>query len=185
LQFVLTRIKYGPARYWAILFVFWFLVFGIWASRTHSAHTTWSLGTELYHICLVLSALGPPRPSHLFLLFWTLVLLPCHLKFCDYRYSLWNYYRVYLVDYHICGRIITIMHSLARFHDVHTHTHTHTHQWLNMCILRKYDLELKNIETQLLTIGQMSSTVSLAICRWRTAIMILWWCQWIRDQLQW
>ncbi|KAE8669515.1 hypothetical protein F3Y22_tig00112231pilonHSYRG00140 [Hibiscus syriacus] len=37
---VLTRIKSGPARYWAILFVFWFLVFGIWASRTHSAHTT-------------------------------------------------------------------------------------------------------------------------------------------------
>ncbi|KAF5745045.1 RING/FYVE/PHD zinc finger superfamily protein isoform 1 [Tripterygium wilfordii] len=37
---VLTRIKYGPARYWAILFVFWFLVFGIWASRTHGAHTT-------------------------------------------------------------------------------------------------------------------------------------------------
>lgn len=35
--FVLTRIQYGPARYWAILFVFWFLVFGIWASRTHSA----------------------------------------------------------------------------------------------------------------------------------------------------
>ncbi|GAB4855729.1 hypothetical protein Ancab_024373 [Ancistrocladus abbreviatus] len=32
---VLTRIKYGPARYWAILFVFWFLVFGIWASRSH------------------------------------------------------------------------------------------------------------------------------------------------------
>lgn len=42
LQFVLTRIKYGPARYWTILFVFWFLVFGIWASRTHGAHTTWS-----------------------------------------------------------------------------------------------------------------------------------------------
>ncbi|BBH02523.1 RING/FYVE/PHD zinc finger superfamily protein [Prunus dulcis] len=39
-KFVLTRIKYGPARYWAILFVFWFLVFGIWASRTHSSHTT-------------------------------------------------------------------------------------------------------------------------------------------------
>ncbi|KAL3630235.1 hypothetical protein CASFOL_023219 [Castilleja foliolosa] len=38
--FVLTRIKYGPARYWAILFVFWFLVFGIWASRTHDAHAT-------------------------------------------------------------------------------------------------------------------------------------------------
>lgn len=40
LQIVLTRIRYGPARYWAILFVFWFLVFGIWASRTHGAHTT-------------------------------------------------------------------------------------------------------------------------------------------------
>ncbi|OIW00358.1 hypothetical protein TanjilG_29925 [Lupinus angustifolius] len=39
--FVLTRIKYGPARYWAILFVFWFLVFGIWASRTHgTTHAT-------------------------------------------------------------------------------------------------------------------------------------------------
>ncbi|KAJ4966549.1 hypothetical protein NE237_018398 [Protea cynaroides] len=37
---VLSRIKYGPARYWAILFVFWFLVFGIWASRTHGAHNT-------------------------------------------------------------------------------------------------------------------------------------------------
>ncbi|CAA7400347.1 unnamed protein product [Spirodela intermedia] len=37
---VLSRIRYGPARYWAILFVFWFLVFGIWASRTHSTHTT-------------------------------------------------------------------------------------------------------------------------------------------------
>ncbi|CAA6663849.1 unnamed protein product [Spirodela intermedia] len=36
---VLSRIRYGPARYWAILFVFWFLVFGIWASRTHSTHT--------------------------------------------------------------------------------------------------------------------------------------------------
>ncbi|XP_010521296.1 PREDICTED: uncharacterized protein LOC104800223 [Tarenaya hassleriana] len=36
---VLTRIRYGPARYWAILFVFWFLVFGIWASRSHSAHS--------------------------------------------------------------------------------------------------------------------------------------------------
>ncbi|KAK9682821.1 hypothetical protein RND81_10G098800 [Saponaria officinalis] len=39
-NFVLTRIKYGPARCWAILFVFWFLVFGIWASRTHSTHPT-------------------------------------------------------------------------------------------------------------------------------------------------
>lgn len=37
---VVTRIRYGPARYWAILFVFWFLVFGIWASRTHAAHAT-------------------------------------------------------------------------------------------------------------------------------------------------
>ncbi|KAL5714537.1 hypothetical protein ACHQM5_016482 [Ranunculus cassubicifolius] len=37
---VLSRIKYGPARYWAILFVFWFLVFGIWASRTHGEHPT-------------------------------------------------------------------------------------------------------------------------------------------------
>ncbi|KAG0488074.1 hypothetical protein HPP92_006885 [Vanilla planifolia] len=37
---VLSRIKYGPARYWAILFVFWFLVFGIWASRTHGGHST-------------------------------------------------------------------------------------------------------------------------------------------------
>uniref|UniRef100_A0A7N0TX28 RING-CH-type domain-containing protein n=1 Tax=Kalanchoe fedtschenkoi TaxID=63787 RepID=A0A7N0TX28_KALFE len=35
---VLTRIKYGPARYWAILFVFWFLVFGIWASRSHNSN---------------------------------------------------------------------------------------------------------------------------------------------------
>ncbi|KAK9682814.1 hypothetical protein RND81_10G098300 [Saponaria officinalis] len=39
-NFVLTRIKYGPARCWAILFVFWFLVFGIWASRAHSTHPT-------------------------------------------------------------------------------------------------------------------------------------------------
>ncbi|XP_031504296.1 uncharacterized protein LOC116266929 [Nymphaea colorata] len=37
---VLPRIKYGPARYWAILFVFWFLVFGIWASRTRGSHST-------------------------------------------------------------------------------------------------------------------------------------------------
>uniref|UniRef100_A0A1J3D1L8 RING-CH-type domain-containing protein n=1 Tax=Noccaea caerulescens TaxID=107243 RepID=A0A1J3D1L8_NOCCA len=38
---VLTRIRYGPARYWAILFVFWFLVFGIWASRSHaSSHSS-------------------------------------------------------------------------------------------------------------------------------------------------
>ncbi|XP_047310238.1 uncharacterized protein LOC124913850 [Impatiens glandulifera] len=36
--FVLTRIKFGQARYWIIIFVFWFLLFGIWASRTHGAH---------------------------------------------------------------------------------------------------------------------------------------------------
>lgn len=33
---VLPRIKYGPARYWAILVLFWFLVFGVWASMTRS-----------------------------------------------------------------------------------------------------------------------------------------------------
>ncbi|KAJ0238256.1 hypothetical protein HA466_0243500 [Hirschfeldia incana] len=37
---VLTRIRYGPARYWAILFIFWFLVFGIWASRSSSSHNS-------------------------------------------------------------------------------------------------------------------------------------------------
>eukprot|EP01018_Ginkgo_biloba_P004468 Gb_30244 [translate_table: standard] len=36
---VLPRIKYGPARYWAILLVFWFLVFGVWASSTRTSHT--------------------------------------------------------------------------------------------------------------------------------------------------
>lgn len=35
---ILSRIKYNPARYWAILIVFWFLVFGIWASRTHGSN---------------------------------------------------------------------------------------------------------------------------------------------------
>lgn len=34
---VLPRIKYGPARYWAILVVFWFLIFGVWASSSRSA----------------------------------------------------------------------------------------------------------------------------------------------------
>ncbi|CAN8251739.1 unnamed protein product [Cochlearia groenlandica] len=33
---VLANIKYGPARYWVILFLFWFLVFGIWASRANA-----------------------------------------------------------------------------------------------------------------------------------------------------
>ncbi|KAG7607181.1 putative E3 ubiquitin-protein ligase MARCH [Arabidopsis thaliana] len=37
---VLTRIRYGPARYWAILFIFWFLVFGIWASRSNASHNS-------------------------------------------------------------------------------------------------------------------------------------------------
>ncbi|KAH7429511.1 hypothetical protein KP509_09G053100 [Ceratopteris richardii] len=36
---VLPRIKYGPARYWAILVVFWFLVFGVWASTTRSSRS--------------------------------------------------------------------------------------------------------------------------------------------------
>uniref|UniRef100_A0A7C9ET25 RING-CH-type domain-containing protein n=1 Tax=Opuntia streptacantha TaxID=393608 RepID=A0A7C9ET25_OPUST len=37
---VLRRVRYGPARYWVILFVLWFLLFGIWASRTHAVHPT-------------------------------------------------------------------------------------------------------------------------------------------------
>ncbi|XP_013705218.1 uncharacterized protein BNAC09G06090D isoform X2 [Brassica napus] len=37
---VLTRIRYGPARYWVILFIFWFLVFGIWASRSNAHDAT-------------------------------------------------------------------------------------------------------------------------------------------------
>lgn len=37
---VLPRIKYGPARYWAILVVFWFLVFGVWASTTRSSRSS-------------------------------------------------------------------------------------------------------------------------------------------------
>ncbi|KAF8050828.1 hypothetical protein N665_1868s0013 [Sinapis alba] len=37
---VLTRIRYGPARYWVILFIFWFLVFGIWASRSNAHNNT-------------------------------------------------------------------------------------------------------------------------------------------------
>lgn len=39
LQGVLPRIKYGPARYWAILVVFWFLVFGVWASTTRNSRS--------------------------------------------------------------------------------------------------------------------------------------------------
>lgn len=37
---VLPRIKCGRARYWAISFVFMFLVFGIWASRTRSTRSS-------------------------------------------------------------------------------------------------------------------------------------------------
>lgn len=37
---VLPRIKYGPARYWAILVVFWFLIFGVWASSTRSTRAS-------------------------------------------------------------------------------------------------------------------------------------------------
>lgn len=36
---VLPRIKYGPARYWTVLLVFWFLVFGVWASSTRSSRS--------------------------------------------------------------------------------------------------------------------------------------------------
>ncbi|MCO5582110.1 hypothetical protein L7F22_036000 [Adiantum nelumboides] len=37
---VLPRIKYGPARYWAILVVFWFLIFGVWASSTRTTRAS-------------------------------------------------------------------------------------------------------------------------------------------------
>ncbi|KAJ0236440.1 hypothetical protein HA466_0257440 [Hirschfeldia incana] len=37
---VLTRIRYGPARYWVILFIFWSLVFGVWASRSNARSDT-------------------------------------------------------------------------------------------------------------------------------------------------
>ncbi|XP_006653084.1 uncharacterized protein LOC102711527 [Oryza brachyantha] len=40
LRFVFPRIQYGSMRCWAILFVFWFLVFGVWASRTHSIRSS-------------------------------------------------------------------------------------------------------------------------------------------------
>lgn len=38
--FVLTRHKYGRARYWIILFVFWFIDFGVWAARIHRTHAS-------------------------------------------------------------------------------------------------------------------------------------------------
>ncbi|XP_066345018.1 uncharacterized protein [Miscanthus floridulus] len=37
---VFPRIQYGSMQYWAILFVSWFLVFGVWASRTRSARSS-------------------------------------------------------------------------------------------------------------------------------------------------
>lgn len=40
LRFVFPRIQYGSMQYWAILFVSWFLVFGVWASRTRSARSS-------------------------------------------------------------------------------------------------------------------------------------------------
>uniref|UniRef100_A0A0A9D844 RING-CH-type domain-containing protein n=1 Tax=Arundo donax TaxID=35708 RepID=A0A0A9D844_ARUDO len=40
LRFVFPRIQYGSVRYWAILFVSWFLVFGVWASRTRSIRSS-------------------------------------------------------------------------------------------------------------------------------------------------
>ncbi|XP_072965036.1 uncharacterized protein [Typha angustifolia] len=40
LRFVVPRIKYGPARYWAMSFILCFLVFGVWASRTHDIRST-------------------------------------------------------------------------------------------------------------------------------------------------
>uniref|UniRef100_A0A453DLU0 RING-CH-type domain-containing protein n=1 Tax=Aegilops tauschii subsp. strangulata TaxID=200361 RepID=A0A453DLU0_AEGTS len=36
LRFVFPRIQFGSMRYWGILFVSWFLVFGVWASRTRT-----------------------------------------------------------------------------------------------------------------------------------------------------
>ncbi|CAN6236769.1 unnamed protein product [Urochloa humidicola] len=40
LRFVFPRIQYGSMQYWAILFVSWFLVFGVWASRTRSIRSS-------------------------------------------------------------------------------------------------------------------------------------------------
>jgi len=37
---VFPRIQYGSMQYWAILFVSWFLVFGVWASRTRSIRSS-------------------------------------------------------------------------------------------------------------------------------------------------
>ncbi|XP_062184510.1 uncharacterized protein LOC133888330 [Phragmites australis] len=40
LRFVFPRIQYGSMQYWAILFMSWFLVFGVWASRTRSIRSS-------------------------------------------------------------------------------------------------------------------------------------------------
>jgi len=40
MRFVFPRIQYGSMQYWAILFVSWFLVFGVWASRTRSIRSS-------------------------------------------------------------------------------------------------------------------------------------------------
>ncbi|XP_047075595.1 uncharacterized protein LOC124685301 [Lolium rigidum] len=40
LRFVFPRIQFGSMRCWAILFVSWFLVFGVWASRTRKLRSS-------------------------------------------------------------------------------------------------------------------------------------------------
>ncbi|GJN25921.1 hypothetical protein PR202_gb13807 [Eleusine coracana subsp. coracana] len=40
LRFVFPRIQYGSMQYWAIAFVSWFLVFGVWASRTRNIRSS-------------------------------------------------------------------------------------------------------------------------------------------------
>uniref|UniRef100_A0ACD5WZE3 Uncharacterized protein n=1 Tax=Avena sativa TaxID=4498 RepID=A0ACD5WZE3_AVESA len=40
LRFVFPRVQFGSMRCWAILFVSWFLVFGVWASRTRNVRSS-------------------------------------------------------------------------------------------------------------------------------------------------
>ncbi|CAM0952804.1 unnamed protein product [Alopecurus aequalis] len=40
LRFVFPRMQFGSMRCWAILFVSWFLVFGVWASRTRTIRSS-------------------------------------------------------------------------------------------------------------------------------------------------
>ncbi|KAJ3681483.1 hypothetical protein LUZ60_015972 [Juncus effusus] len=40
LTFVFPRIKYGPNRNWAVAFIFLFLAFGVWVSRTRNIRTS-------------------------------------------------------------------------------------------------------------------------------------------------